>query len=366
MDEISRYNNCKVYNQFKVNKNFDDPKIFQDKIKQYRKKMKKVYAEFPEFSTIMPIIARQTESKSLYRALIKNGLQCNSKLIQLIYKTVIKVDEKYKASNFQDLNNTQKLPKIKNTNNIRKIRMINLNKTLDMNKKHRKLIPSYSTKDIESKIIYKKKNIFSFNNSKEKELNSSGIRLTTESKKETGYNFFEERKKINSFYLTNLNRSMDIIQKCEQEVENGLNMNKYINKYKKFSFANKLVIPDIKTVEEKKLENQANDLKNEIYEPILKDEEYENIKMKRDNIRMIKKQIKNKQTKEEKVIDTAIKLVNANYQMTKDFKKKLNEIKKSNNKMTIIQIRKKLINKDNINNKKDLIAAFHQQNYSVC
>lgn len=362
MDEISRYNNCKVYNQFKANRNFDSPKIFLEKIKQYRKKMKNVYAESPDFSTIMPIIERQTKSKSLYRALIKNGLECNSKLIQLIYRTVIKVDEKYKASNFQDLNKTQKLPKVKKNNNIRKIRMMNLNKTLDFIKKQRKLIPSYSTKDIESKKIYKKKNIFSFNSSKEKDINSPGTILTTESKKESGYNFFEERKKINSFYLTNLNRSMDIIQKCEREVENGVNMDKYINKYKKFSLADKLVIPEIKTEEEKKLENQANDLKNEIYEPILRDGEHEKIKMKRENIRIIKNKIKSNKAKEEKIIDTAIKLVNANYQMNKDFKKKLNEIRKSNNKMKKIQIRKKLIIKENYYNKKDLIAAFHQQN----
>ena len=361
MDDITRYNNCSVYNKFKSNRKFEDPKVLDDKILLYRRKLISAYEEHPEFSKVVPIIKHQLELNKLNNSFIKNSRKYNSKLLQLSKKVL---DESQKINNDNNINNTNILPSINNTTKnpkTIKVRMINLNRTFDLRKKQKKLIPSLSTKDIESKKIYKKKNIFAFNNNSKE----NDSRLSTESEKNSKYNFYNEKKNINSLILSNLNRSMDIIQKCESEVKKGFYINKFINKYKKNLLNNKFVIPDIKTIEEQKIENQTKDLKKEILEPIILEDENNDIIIQKNNFRMINKKLKDKQEKDDKIIETAIKLVTMNYDKTKSFRKKINQINRENKRIKFFQIKKKFLKKKNINEKINLLDIFHknEKNY---
>ena len=360
MDDITRYNKCKVYNKFKSNRNFDDPKILDRKIKRYSERLRKIYEENPEFAKLIPIIKYQLETNKIYNSLMKNSQKYNSKLIQFRKKVL---DESQKMNNVQNINDTNILPAINNdvkNHNVIKLKMINLNKTFDLKRRQRKLIPSLSTKNIESKKIYKKKNIFLFNNTKDKSISSPDSRLNTESKKDSSYNFYNEKKRINSFILSNLNRSMDIIKKCELELNKGICMDKYINNYKKISSNNKIIIPDIKTVEEQKIENQTNDLKKELHEPIIPERENNDIKIQRNNFRMINKNLKDKQAQDDKIVETAIKLVTINYERINSFKKRMNQINRKNKRIKLLRIKKELFKKAKINEKINLLDEFHK------
>ena len=359
MDEITRYNKCKVYNKFKSNRNFDDPKILERKILRYSERLKKIYEEDPEFKKLIPIF-NHLESNKIYKSLMKNTQKYNSKLVQL-RKQVL--DESQKMISAQNINDTNILPAINNdvkNHKIIKVRMINLNKTFDLKRRRRKLIYSLSTKDIESKKIFKKKNIFLFNNTKDKSISPPDSRLNTESKKDSSFNFYNEKKRINFFILSNLNRSMDIIKKCELEVKKGISMDKYINNYKKISSNNKIVIPDIKTVEEQKIENQTNDLKKEIHEPIIPENVNNDIKIQSNNFRKINKNLKKKQAQDDKIIETAIKLVTINYERINSFKKRMNQINRKNKRIKLLRIKKELFKKSNIKEKINLLEVFHK------
>ena len=357
MNDITRYTNCYVYNKFKSSRKFDDPRILDNKILLYHKNLMSVYEESPEFSKVIPIIKYQLELNKLNNSFVKNSRKNNSKLLLLRKKLL---DESQKINNEKNINNTNILPAINNTSKNPKtiqLRMINLNRTIDLRKKQKKLIPSLSTKDIDSKKIYKKKNIFLFNNNKEND-----SRLNTESEKNSKYDFYNEKKNINSFILSNLNRSMDIIQKCESGVKKGIYMDKFINKYKKISLNNKLVIPEIKTIEEQKIENQTKDLKKEIHEPIIREEENNDVIIQMHNFKMINQRLKDKQAKDDKIIETAIKLVKANYDRTKSFKKKINQINRKNKRIKLLHLKTNLFKKKNINQKINLLDIFHKNN----
>lgn len=355
MDDITKYANCFVYNKFKSNRKTDDPRILDNKILLYRSRLLSVYEENPEFSKVIPLIKYQLESNELYNSFIKNSHKNNSKLLKLRKKFL---GEGQKINNEKKINNTNILPAINNTSKNSKtikLRMINLNRTFDLRKKPKKLISSLSTKDIESKKIYKKKNIFLFKKSKENESRSE-----TESEKNSKYNFYNEKKNINSFILSNLNRSMDIIEKCERGVKTGIVFDKFINKYKNNSLSKKIVIPDIKTIEEKKIEKQTKDLKKEMHEPIIPDDKSKDVHVRKNNFRMINQKLKDKQAKDDKIIETAIKLVSLNYDKIKSFRKKINRINKENKRIKLLQMKKNLFKKKNLNEKINLLDIFHK------
>ena len=117
----------------------------------------------------------------------------------------------------------------------------NSNKNLDHNNNHTDLFDESNEQDIKTPI---NKNILSL----KKSLNLTPINISmidpstsatnNITKKITKNNnltpvFISEKKNNKSFLLSNISKSFDIIEKCDQEVEKGNNNNKDIFKYKK-------------------------------------------------------------------------------------------------------------------------------------
>jgi len=253
------------------------------KIKKYRKDIKSEYEHNKLFSEIIPVIKKQSEKKNIYEALIKNGLKYNSSLIRLICKTINKIERKNLRKSFEEnkkeKNNTYHLPKIEmlktekekyNDNNIIKLRKIKLKKErLEKNKsKIKKEINTLPLKTINKSPKIKKnrllffpkftssqstKNINSYNKNKSNISFNKNITLdnTTSSNKELSTNisnyysryvnkyktyinpiFYSDNKK-NSLFILNQSKSLDILQKCEQEVKKVNRASVDISQYKK-------------------------------------------------------------------------------------------------------------------------------------
>ena len=85
-------NDLNCFSQLNLNKN--NKESIHIKIKEHRKSIKNIYENNKLFREIMPEIKKQSESKNLYNALIKNGLKYNSQIMRLIYRTISEINRK--------------------------------------------------------------------------------------------------------------------------------------------------------------------------------------------------------------------------------------------------------------------------------
>ena len=403
MDEIKKYNKLNFF--FKLESD-TKPKIVQNKIKQYRRNIKIIYEKEPNFYKIMPTIERQSRMNNIYQTLIKNGIKSNSCLIRLIYKTIMNIEERCRNENLNKIKKKiklYKLPSIKELKtkkekfvkkNMKKIKLIKLEKKKYEDYKaliRKKLFSSSTTKNFDNNIIRlnlekeklpNMRNNISFNN-KELSISPSGTRINTESikdssiiftkKNESNSNSFFNEKSNNSFIISNFNKSMDIIKKCDKGIKKGNYVNNFINNYKidldrsiklrvnrddlidmdheimqeKNKIKNKYIKLEEKRIkkikeskEEKMSENFAYENRKEFVELIKKDD----IKALSIQIKEIKKMNENlkKRFKEDKKqMKKVIEMADAGLKRTISFKNKIDIINKKNrsiDKMTNLNL----------------------------
>ena len=403
MDEIKKYNKLNFF--FKLESD-TKPKIVQNKIKEYRRNIKIRYEKEPNFYKIMPTIERQSRMNNIYQTLIKNGIKSNSCLIRLIYKTIMNIEERCRNENLNKIKKKiklYKLPSIKELKtkkeifekkNMKKIKLIKLEKKKYEDYKaliRKKLFSSSTTKNFDNNIIRlnlekeklpNMRNNISFNN-KELSISPSGTRINTESikdssiiftkKNESNSNSFFNEKSNNSFIISNFNKSMDIIKKCDKGIKKGNYVNNFINNYKidldrsiklrvnrddlidmdheimqeKNKIKNKYIKLEEKRIkkikeskEEKMSENFAYENRKEFVELIKKDD----IKALSIQIKEIKKMNENlkKRFKEDKKqMKKVIEMADAGLKRTISFKNKIDIINKKNrsiDKMTNLNL----------------------------
>ena len=287
-------NDLNCFSQLNLNKN--NKESIHIKIKEHRKSIKNIYENNKLFREIMPEIKKQSESKNLYNALIKNGLKYNSQIMRLIYRTISEINRKRiqrSAKEKKKKKNLYNLPKIEmlkskkekyENENMKKIRIIKLNKerleeykskirerihlpltTINESAKIKQspklffhnLSSSKSTKNIDNidkinlinnDLIHKNNSYISYNkdltltptnisaliDNKTESPNISSTNITNNHNLKIFYPIFDSNNKNNnSFISLNQSKSMDILQKCDQEVKKGSRASISIIKYKK-------------------------------------------------------------------------------------------------------------------------------------
>ena len=433
MDEIEKYNKLNFFYKLKSD---IKSKTVQNKIKQYRSNIKIRYENEPNFIKIMPTIERQAKTNNIYETLIKNGVKSNSSLIKLIYRTIMNIEERSKNENLNKIKKKiklYKLPSIKELKakkeqfekkNMKKIKLIKLKKKKFEDYKsliRKKIFFSSTTKNfdnnnkirinLEKRKLPNMRNNISFNN-KELSISPSGTRLNTESikdssiiftkKNESNSNSFFNEKSNNSFIISNFNKSMDIIKKCEKGIKKGNYVNNFINNYKidldrsirLRVKSNDLLDLDYKIIEEKnkkknkyiKLEeNRIKKIKESKEEKMSENFAYENRKefaelIKNDDIKALDIQIreikkinenlKKRFKKEQKQIKKVIEMANAGLKRTISIKNKIDIINKKNkriDKMTdfYLYLNSLKISKNKSESKGILFDSFNEKNKTI-
>ena len=392
MDEIKKYNKLNFF--FKLESD-TKPKIVQNKIKQYRRNIKIIYEKEPNFYKIMPTIERQSRANNIYETLIKNGIKSNSCLIRLIYKTIMNIEERCRNENLNKIKKKiklYKLPSIKELKtkkekfvkkNMKKIKLIKLEKKKYEDYKaliRKKLFSSSTTKNFDNNIIRlnlekeklpNMRNNISFNN-KELSISPSGTRINTESikdssiiftkKNESNSNSFFNEKSNNSFIISNFNKSMDIIKKCDKGIKKGNYVNNFINNYKidldrsiklrvnrddlidmdheimqeKNKIKNKYIKIEKKRIkkikeskEEKMSENFAYENRKEIVE-LIKKEDIKALSIQIKEIKKMNENLKKRFKEDKKQMKKVIEMADAGLKRTISFKNKIDIINKKN------------------------------------
>lgn len=393
-EEIKKYIGLQFFHKIKAKLELEEPKFVQNKIINFRENIKNTYGKEPNFVDIMHIINKQARSNNVYPTLIKNGIKSNSKLIRLIYKTTQRLSEQNKPKyNLNQTHNNSfmyKFPKLDflkkrkekfESLNIKKIKLVKLNtkkfeeyktifrkkfplKTIDEGTKKsnsiRKLFfRSSTTKNMKHKInfgILRKKNqrnSISFN-SKDLSQSLSMTRINTDSLKDS------------SIIYPSKNRSMNIINKCNNEIEKGNYINKSVTQFKidldklmqgkinpeiLLDLDQRVLIEKIKNkyskLEEKKIANVKKSMKKKISDNLAYErrKEFKDLfkvdDLKAYNIHLAEIQKTNKKLFEKfkierKKIDKLIYRANIGLRKNLQFMKKIDEINNKNKQLDSI------------------------------
>ena len=461
LEEINKYERLTFFDKINANINNEELKYFPNRIKLYRNNIKNTYEKEPNFIEIMHIINKQSKTNNIYQTLIKNCLKYDTKLIRLIYKTMEKISDKERIKN-----NSEQLDKSNRVYNfpiidklkiirekykklkIKKIKLIKFNnkrfedyKSIVRNKIRFKTIDEFTkykinkinkntisfpltTKNLSNKInlsyfqekrkIPKLKNNISFN-SKDISISPSGTRINTESRKDSSINYNKRNesfsnisilneKENNSFIFSNYVKSMNIIDKCNQEVKKGNNINNSVNQYKNdFDKAihgrinpEELLDLDHKIIQEKKKRNnkysqleekRIKSIKKEMKEKMSDNFAFENRKefaklIKMDEVKAcnihlaeiekINENLFKKYKIERKKVDNVIIKANIGLKRTIRIRKKMNEIisknkqldKKINSSVELSQPVKLFDDEDELI-KDDLISLFKKSQQDI-
>ena len=325
MNEVNKLNNINKINYFCKLFQYKDilsTKTFSNKIKSYRNQIKINYQKEPLFFEIMPTINKQATSNNIYQSFIKNSIKYNSQLVRLIHRTI---KNKYEKKPYFEIKNVDnfflyKFPKIDalkmrmeklNNKKNKKIKIIRLNK--DKIKRYKTCMEKsiemnyFNKSEIIDDIDFKKiKNISKCDSTKNSDNNMNnkynfsfnldyGISKRRNTKLnsyiyKSNYNFNDSKKNNNSSIISlssqsiSKEKSLDIINKCNKEIEQGskfnISLHKYIKDFHK-SFQLNISKDDLLDVEHKVLLEKKK-LKNKF------------VKFEEKNIKKIKKFMKNK------------------------------------------------------------------------
>ena len=258
--DISCFSKLKLSNINKINKVF-----FHNKIIQYRNILKSEYENDNNFKEIVPAIQRQSKMNNIYKSIIKNGLKFNSHIMKVINMAIENIDNKKINKSGKEENKGKSmfnLPKIemlkkqkekydklkikklkliklnkenfefKNISHINNISLNSLNESAKINKRPKLIFHNFSsitnnsTKNLENLKI-------NFSRNKDLTLTPSNISKIEPSTNIT-YDFSKKTTKNNnikkSFILTNNSKSYNIINKCNQEINQSNHKTKNINK----------------------------------------------------------------------------------------------------------------------------------------